>query len=94
MPSASNAVSHLIHPPSHVGELGGSDRLNRFSEITQLESGRAPFDPSLSSMTRAHAGPTASSPLGSAAGVGPRGGLLHTLPGGSEVPGKRHREHC
>ena len=45
MASASNAVSQVICP-LNMGE-GGSDseRLNRFSEITQLERGRAPSDP-------------------------------------------------
>lgn len=45
MKSASNAVSHVICP-RNVGEGDcNSERLNRFSEITQQESDRAPSDP-------------------------------------------------
>lgn len=51
VPSTSNAVSHWIHPLSHGWGGCDSERLNRLSENTQLESDRAPFDPGLSAQS-------------------------------------------
>lgn len=77
MASASNAVSHVICP-FNTGEGGcDSERLNRFSEITQLESGRALSDPVC--LIRALAGLNSIKFSGiSCGGVGLRGGRVNT----------------
>lgn len=73
--------------------VGSSERLNRFPEVTQLESGRAPLDPGLSDRSSSWLERHGTRFLGWLQGWGPGVGLLRVLPVGSEVLGKMPCKH-